>query len=180
MPQTRKAFERAEFEGFVQQKRARLATWRAGGIEEREKRVERLACVGGDRVGAMPSEWRYRRDGGQETLRCRGASLDVDVLSRAAPDPVSEAQEQERPTGSTTPQDDWNPRGRSIERALHAPIEPSWCTRHSTTPSFTKATDLVADSVLAARALATRPHMFRHCGRNVKRTRYVDVCFPTS
>ena len=96
--------------------------------------------------------------------------------------PLFQAQEQGRPTGSTSPQEDRNPRGRVIERVLYAPIEPSWCTRHSTTPSFTllftTAIDLIADSLPRRSSCCERGrHIFRHRERNVKRSDRVDALF---
>ena len=109
MTKARKALERPEFERFIEQEGARLAAGRARGIEKRQQRVECFTRARRHGVDAVPAEWRSRCDGGQESLGRRGAALHVDVLGRAASDPFPETQEQGRPTGSTSPQDDWNP-----------------------------------------------------------------------
>ena len=54
--QAGEALERPQLEHFVEQERARLAAGRAGGVEEREQRVEGVARRCRRAVGAVPGE----------------------------------------------------------------------------------------------------------------------------
>ena len=182
--QAREAFERAEFEHFIEQERARLAA----GRRAVSKKASSASNASRALVGAVSEP--CQRNGEVDVTAARNRSGVVAQRSTsmywAALRPMRSLRRRSKDVRPVP----HPPRMTGIREGVASsalctpPIEPSWCTRHSTTPSFPsfkKATDLVADSLNRDRcSRSQRPHIFRHCDRNVKHSRSRDDCPPTS
>ena len=107
--QTREALERPQLEHFVEQERARLAAGRARRIEEDEQHVERFARGCRLPLGGMPRKRRRAGHRLEKALGCRGAPFDVDVLRRAAAEPLAQPLQQHGAAGAAAAEHDRDP-----------------------------------------------------------------------
>ena len=130
VPQPREAFERPQLEHLIEQEGARLAAGRAGGVEEDEQHVERLARRRGLTFGCMPRERRRGRHRLEKTFGCRGAALHRYILRRGAAKPFAQPLQQHRPPGAAAAKDDGDAGWSRFESAENPSIEPRMLTRH--------------------------------------------------
>ena len=127
-PEAREALERPELQHLVQQECGRLvAAARSGLIEKRERGVERLARRCGLRARRHP-ERRRLDDGAVETLGRCGRALDIDVLALRSAEPLAQAIEQLRPSGTEVAEHHRDARWSRIDRGEYSSLE-GWAGR---------------------------------------------------
>jgi hypothetical protein len=126
--QAGEALERAQLEELVEQERGRRRAGRARGVEEGERRVERLAGAGLRRLlrVGLGRERRRVPQRLQKTFGRRRDRFDVHVLRLAAADEVAQPQQQRGAAAAAAAEHDGDARtgsAGSIECREHAPLE---------------------------------------------------------